>query len=87
MAAARAVIGSSSGGMAEILDGGRCGLLVPPRSPQAIAGAIVALLSDPARCRLLGMAGRQWVLSQFAASRVLDAQQASYERAIARAGR
>lgn len=85
MAAARAVIGSSSGGMAEILDGGRCGLLVPPRNPEAIASAVVGLLSDPARRRMLGTAGRQRVLTHFSANRVLEAQLASYVRAIRRA--
>ena len=41
MAAARGVVGSSAGGMAEMLDGGRVGLLVPPRNPRALASAII----------------------------------------------
>ena len=47
MAAGRAVIGSSAGGMAEILDHGRCGVLVPPMKPMVLADAIIKLLNHP----------------------------------------
>jgi glycosyltransferase involved in cell wall biosynthesis len=40
----------------EVLDGGRCGVLVPPRDPQALARAISDLLADPKKARLLGEA-------------------------------
>jgi glycogen synthase len=84
LAAARAVIGSSAGGMTEILDHGRCGLLVPPRSPSVVADAIVHLLSDrPARLAF-GSAGRQHVLNTYTPKQVLPQHLASYERAIAR---
>src|ERR1043166_4437880 len=42
MSAARGVIGSSAGGMAEQLDGGNAGILVPPRKPKQIAAASIS---------------------------------------------
>jgi glycosyltransferase involved in cell wall biosynthesis len=53
MAAGRAVVASSVGGIPEtIVDGGN-GLLVPPRDEQALAGALAQLLGDEAlRARL-----------------------------------
>lgn len=87
MAAARAVIGSNQGGMVEILDNGRCGVLVPPHSPEAIASGVLGLLEDPARRRAMGLAARQRILSVFSAETVLKAHLSSYERAISQAAR
>lgn len=83
MAAARAVIGSSHGGMAEILDGGRCGELIPPHDPAAIARLVLKLMTNPARRHALGAAGRQRVLETYGAERIMQLQLASYDRAIA----
>jgi glycosyltransferase involved in cell wall biosynthesis len=41
------------GGVGELIEHERTGLLVPPRDPAALAGAIGALLEDPARSRRL----------------------------------
>jgi glycogen(starch) synthase len=82
LAAARAVVASSNGGMAEILANGRYGVLVPPQQPAEIARAILDLLENPSRRAALGNAGRQHVLDQFSARRVIAAQIASYQRAI-----
>lgn len=87
LAAARAVVGSAHGGMAEILDGGTCGRLVPPGDPAQLARTIIELLDAPAERARLGRAGRQRILEHYAAAPVLRAQLASYERAIARCAR
>jgi glycosyltransferase involved in cell wall biosynthesis len=84
MAAARAVIGSSAGGMVEILDKGRCGLLAKPREPSQLANLILQLLGDPEKRRLLGEAGRRRVLENYAPPRFQNLQMASYQRAITR---
>lgn len=85
MAAARGVIGSSAGGMAEIIEHGRTGLLVPPRNPKAIADAILALLRDPDRRVAMGRAARAHVATAYASDVIGPLQEASYRRAIARA--
>ena len=82
MAAARGVIGSSAGGMAEIIEHGRTGLVVPPRDHKAIAKAIVKLL-DNHRLRIgLGSNARDRVLRTYGPGVVAPLQEASYARAI-----
>ena len=51
------------GGNAEIVADGVNGLVVPPGDPEALAGAILQLLEDPARASAMGRAGRSWLLS------------------------
>jgi glycosyltransferase involved in cell wall biosynthesis len=48
------VIASDVGGLAEQLDGGACGVLVPPSDAAALARAVVAIWTDPTRARALG---------------------------------
>ena len=85
MATATAVIGSRAGGMAEIIEEGRTGLLVPPRNPRAIAAAIIELLENPDRRIAMGRAAREHVVNAYSPERIGPLQEASYERAIERA--
>lgn len=86
MAAGRGVVAATPSGMDEMLrDGDReYGRLVPPRSPEKIAAAIIALLQDPAQRREYGAAARQRVLEQYSLSRVGALQEESYRRAMER---
>ena len=53
MAAGRASVCTRAGGIPEVLEDGRTGLLVEPRDHQAMAGALVRLLKDePLRLRM-----------------------------------
>ncbi|MGE0878859.1 MAG: glycosyltransferase [Acidimicrobiia bacterium] len=57
------VVATAVGGLAETVVDGRTGLLVPPRDPLALRGAIECLLADSDRRRAMGAAGRrraQW---------------------------
>ena len=85
MAAGRGVIASNAGGMAEIVEHGRTGLLVPPRNPVAIADAIIALMHDPDRRISLGRAARQYIARAHSADVIGPLQEATYHRAIERA--
>jgi glycosyltransferase involved in cell wall biosynthesis len=42
-----AVIGTDVGGIPEMLEGGRAGILVPPRRPDLLAEALLQLLQNP----------------------------------------
>lgn len=86
MAAARGVVASSAGGMAEIVEDGRTGLLVPPKSPAAIARAVAGLLADPDRRRAMGRAARERVLTAYAPEVIAPMQEALYARVAERAG-
>lgn len=72
MAMQRAVIATHAGGVPEIVEDGKSGLLVPPRDSVALAGAVNRLLDDPA-CRLvLGKCARKRVLDAFDAKKCTD---------------
>lgn len=53
-AAGRPAVVSGVGGMQEVVIDGETGVHVPPGDPRALAGAVGALLDDPARMRALG---------------------------------
>ena len=55
------VVAGTSGGAPEAVQDGVTGHVVEPRSPEAVADAIGALLGDPDRARAMGAAGRAWV--------------------------
>jgi phosphatidylinositol alpha-1,6-mannosyltransferase len=65
MAFGKPIVGPRSGAPAEFIHSGEHGLLVDSASPTEVAGAIVELLSDPARAQKMGSAARQWVNSEF----------------------
>lgn len=65
MSCARPLLGTNVGGIPEIIDDGITGALVPPRDPQAIAGALVAMLSAPVKLREQGLAGLSKVRKEF----------------------
>jgi glycosyltransferase involved in cell wall biosynthesis len=68
MAAAVPVIATGDGGPAEIIDEGVSGLLVPSRSPEALAAAVERLVDEP------GLAGRLATAGSEAARRFLPAE-------------
>lgn len=65
LAAARPVVATDVGGVADLLGADERGLLVPPRAPERVAAAIAALLADPDRRFRLGQAGRSYVFPAY----------------------
>ncbi|HWP65305.1 MAG TPA: glycosyltransferase family 4 protein, partial [Candidatus Limnocylindria bacterium] len=65
MALARPVIAPREAGPLAIVADGETGLLVPPRDAGALAAAITALVTDPARRRAMGRAARARVEAVF----------------------
>ncbi len=65
MAQGTPVVASRVGGIPEIVDDGRTGLLVPPHEPSALAEALGRLWSDPELRRRLGDAGRTDVVPRY----------------------
>ena len=59
MAAARPVVGSRVGGIPEMIVHGETGLLIEPRSAEALAAALRRLIEDPSVVRRFGQAGRE----------------------------
>lgn len=50
------LVATAVGGLPEVVENGRTGLLVPPRNPAALAEAILGLLTDSARREQMGLA-------------------------------
>jgi glycosyltransferase involved in cell wall biosynthesis len=60
-----AVVGSETGGFAEVVRHGETGLLVPPGDVRALARALLAVLGDPETAEALGRAGHRVAESGF----------------------
>lgn len=68
MAAGLPVIGTSNGGLREIIDDGKTGMIVPPGDSAALAKAITVLLRNPEMMRRIGQAGQERAASKFSTS-------------------
>ena len=60
-----ACVSTDVGGVAELIDPGRNGVLVPPDDPQNLAAAMATLIGDPAARERLGRAGARRVATSF----------------------
>jgi len=82
MERARPVIASAVGGLPEIIDDGRTGLVVPSADAETLADAIVELASDLGRARAMGAAGRERALAEFTPDRCVERTEELYVRAL-----
>ncbi|MCZ2830415.1 glycogen synthase [Modestobacter sp. VKM Ac-2986] len=84
-----AVVASAVGGIPEVVDDGRTGLLVPytEDDPAAFAAGLAArmaeLLADPARAAEMGRAGRERVLAEFGWPAIAQQTVQVYEQVLA----
>lgn len=83
-AAGCCVVAARHGGLPEILDDGRTGLLVPPVDPVALSDALRSLADDPTRREALGTAAAADVHARFGTDRMLGEVQSLYDRLLAR---
>ena len=96
MACGTAVVASATGGIPEVVDSGVTGLLVPleqltdgtgtPLEPDVFvrdfAAALTEVVSDPARARDMGTAGRRRAQEQFSWTSIAAATLAVYESVL-----
>lgn len=81
MACGKAVVASRIGGLAEIVEDGMSGLLVPPGDPEALAMATVKLLRDRQLRDQMAQAGRRRIEESFS-SRVVVPQFVDFYRQV-----
>jgi glycosyltransferase involved in cell wall biosynthesis len=70
MACGTPVVATRSGGLPELVQDGRTGLLVGPDDPEGFADAICELLNDPERSRRMGAEARRQAESVFSTATV-----------------
>lgn len=75
------VVATRVGGLPEMIEEGRTGLLIGPDDEAGLAGVLRDLMGDPGLARLLGEAGRQQVRSRFD-SRVMAGDYARHYNAL-----
>lgn len=78
MASGLPVVATDVGDVGRVVVPGRTGVLVPPRDPEALAGALATLLADPDLRRALGCAGRSLVTERFSAAATARALDRTY---------
>ena len=76
------VIATDIRGCRQVVDPGVTGLLVPPRDPQALAAAILAIAEDPDRRAAMGAAGMRRAAAHFDQQRCIDTTLAVYRRVL-----
>ncbi len=84
MAAARAVVASSVGGVGELVEDGVNGLLVPPGDPAKLASAISRIFDDAKLARRLGNRARADVSERYSFERMVSAFDDLYRAELGR---
>lgn len=72
MALGRPVVATEGGGVGEIIESGKTGLLYPPGDSAALAEALRSMLDDPALTARLAAEGRRTVAARFSITRSVD---------------
>jgi glycosyltransferase involved in cell wall biosynthesis len=83
MAAGKPVVATDAGAVGEIVDDGAEGILVPPGDAQALAEAVVFILTHPERAAAMGQNGRDTVRRRFDMHQHVDAVQSVYGELLA----
>jgi glycosyltransferase involved in cell wall biosynthesis len=82
MALSRPVVASNVGGIPEMIEDGKTGLLVPPHDPGALATAITRLLSDHPLADTLARAAHDMVHERFCVELMARAVETIYDEAV-----
>lgn len=72
MAAARAVVATSVGGIRDVVVDGETGVLVPAEDTKALANALAQRLADPAGTSRMGVRGREVAAERFSEDGVIS---------------
>lgn len=82
MAMARAVVATRTPGLEDYIVDGQTGLFVPPGDPDALAWALIELLTDKDRCARMGAAARERVFSAGYSTQAMSRSLASVIRSV-----
>jgi glycosyltransferase involved in cell wall biosynthesis len=79
MALSRPVVATAVGGIPEMIENGRTGLLVPSHDPEALAAAIIRLFTDHAYADMLAKGGHDLVHERFCVELMVYAIEEIYD--------
>jgi glycosyltransferase involved in cell wall biosynthesis len=82
MAMGKPVVGTTVGGIPELVVEGQTGLLIPPHNPVAIASSVVSLLKKPDEARKMGQAGRARVEEHFTLPEMVRKIETVYDKLL-----
>jgi glycosyltransferase involved in cell wall biosynthesis len=72
MACSKPVIASNVGGIPEIVVDGKTGVLIKPKSTEAIAKEVISLLNNKDKIKQMGINGRQIAEQSFSIKRQMN---------------
>jgi len=78
----RPVVATRVGGLAEVVQDGQNGYLVPPHDPEALALALDHVLADPEAAEAMGRRGRALVTERYSWSRIATRTREVYDQAM-----
>ena len=76
-------ISTRVGGIPELIDDGKTGLLFPVGAVEAMADAALALFADPDRLAAMSLAGRAVARERYCTTRIIPIYEEYYERVVA----
>jgi len=77
------IVASDAGGIPELIEHGRTGMLYPPGNSAALAEAIEHLIASPLYAAGLGAAAKIWASQRYGQAQFADAIEAAFKRAAA----
>ncbi|MDD5449049.1 MAG: glycosyltransferase family 4 protein [Candidatus Omnitrophica bacterium] len=82
MAAKKPVVATAVGGVPDLIEDGKTGILVPPNDPERLKAAIISLCSDEALRRRLGENASEYVLAKYSKQRLMKDMENLYSELI-----
>ena len=86
LALRKPVVASAVGGIPEVIQHQRTGVLVPPNDPQALADAVVQVLRDPPSAAAWAQAGGQLIDAHYGLEQMIDRTAAVYTAVLVEKG-
>jgi glycosyltransferase involved in cell wall biosynthesis len=83
MACGLPVVGTQVNGIADLVEHGSTGYLVPPERPDLLAAALERLIREPGEAVILGTAGRRRICEEFSVERMVTAKEELYVEVVA----
>src|SRR5579872_903268 len=86
MASGLPIVASGVGGILELVDHGRTGLLSPAGDADALANRMLTLMTNPSLAYLLGSAAREEAVKRYSFDRMVASFDALYTSELTRRG-